>query len=127
MSRSRRLRRRQAAMDRLLELMLLFLLGFAVSSVIGMALAWFSRRHQPQALDLDEDSRAPVPAVDRRVSWLPPAHQGAPGEHAGWLFYSACSSGPRSGGSSFTLPRGRDGRLLILGGGTHGKRPPSFD
>jgi hypothetical protein len=56
MSRSRRLRRRQAARDWLLELLCLFLLGFVVSSVIGMALAWVAWRHKPQRLDLDEDS-----------------------------------------------------------------------
>src|SRR5439155_16106201 len=109
-----RLRRRQAAMAWLMELLCLFLLGFVLSSTIGIALAWFSWRHRPQQLDLDEDSRLPVPTMDRRASWLRPAPRSVPGEHAGWHFYWACSSAPRSGGSSITSPLGgRPGRRGI--------------
>jgi hypothetical protein len=106
MSRSRRLRRQQAAVGLALELICLFFLGFVASSVVGVAVAWILGMHHPEPHPLDEDSRVTVPYAEGRVSWLRPADQTSRDECGGspssWESWRA----PYSGGSCFALPDG---------------------
>src|SRR5437879_11179887 len=106
MSRSRRLRRQQAVVGLIIELICLFFLGFVASSVVGVTVAWMLGMHHPEPNPLDEDSRVTMPDTEGRVSWLRPPDRSAAeacgGSPSYWAFWQA----PHSGGFCFTRPAG---------------------
>jgi fatty acid desaturase len=65
MSRARRIKRRRAAVDLSIELAWLFFIGFALASLVGIAIAWVFGLHHGEENPWEDESRS-ISARSRR-------------------------------------------------------------